>query len=344
MVPGFDAIIGQTLPVRILQTFLNKAMVPQALLFTGKAGVGKQTTAMIFAMALKCHGTILGSTKGQTPEQVRPCGRCQTCLRVAAKSHPDVISVAPRKAILRIDQIRGLRNTLAMKPFDAGQRVVIISDAHCMNPEAGNALLKVLEEPPPGTTLILTAHQRSDLLPTIVSRCQHIRFNPLPADAVESHLINIEEIDPSQAKAVAALADGSLTKARQLAVAQGIHQRDWLIRAAGLERPGELRKRPITLALGFAAQLAAQKDDIEDLLEVLKSWIRDLSIWPHAPENVINGDRNELLAQSQVHFTPDQLLALWTAVEKAQKDIAANANLRLTLDVMSLNMAGYSTA
>ena len=81
--------------------------------------------------------------------------------------------------MIKIDQIRELCQVLTMKPYEARVRVVIIADAHTLNPAAGNALLKMLEEPPARTVLILTAPQTGDLLPTIVSRCQHIRFKPI---------------------------------------------------------------------------------------------------------------------------------------------------------------------
>ena len=109
---------------------------------------------------------------------VDACGQCQPCRQILANSHPDIISVKPQGDTLRINQIRELLGLLAMKPHSAKHRVVIIAESHTMNPEAANALLKVLEEPPANTTLILTAAQKSDLLPTILSRCRHIGSSP----------------------------------------------------------------------------------------------------------------------------------------------------------------------
>ena len=91
--------------------------------------------------------------------------------------------IQPEGGVIKIAQIRNLCRILSMKPFEGETRVAILIDAHLMNPSAGNALLKILEEPPEQTLLILTARQTSDLLPTIVSRCQHIRFNPVSRDS-----------------------------------------------------------------------------------------------------------------------------------------------------------------
>ena len=186
--PGFESIIGQDRPIRILTTFLQNGTVPHALLFTGIEGVGKQSAAVTFAMACNCTGdfsenkfewrdnrTADDHSTADPRHITNPCGNCKPCRKIESKNHPDIIRIKPSGVFIKIDQIRALCQTLAMKPYEAGIRVVLISDAQAMNPAAGNALLKVLEEPPTGTILILVANHTADLLPTIVSRCRHIR-------------------------------------------------------------------------------------------------------------------------------------------------------------------------
>lgn len=342
IVPGFDTIIGQHLAVRLLQTFLHNGTLPHALLFTGGAGVGKRTTAAIVAMALNCsHPNKMPSSRsGETS----PCGTCRSCRQILAGSHPDVQLIEPQGGSLKIDQIRRIIHTLAMKAFGNNQRVVIVAEAHTMTTEASNALLKVLEEPPKSTTLILTAHQRLDLLPTIVSRCRSIRFNPLSPSDLVTLLIKTQQLDRPQAESIAALADGSFAQAKALTQSQWQSQRDWMIRASGLDQTAGGRRNSVALSLAFAAQLANQKAQIHDLLSLLKTWIRDLSITPYHRAGVINQDKQSELNHVRQHFDDRKLLALWNAVEKAQKDIAAKANLRLTLDIMALRMAGHTAS
>ena len=190
--PGFESIIGQDRPIRILTTLLQAGAVPHALLFTGIEGIGKQNAAVVFAMACNCAGghansepeseinaSVNGDDSTKRPPITNPCGICKPCRKIESGSHPDFIRIKPAGAFIKIEQIRALCQTLAMKPYEAGMRVVVISDAQEMNSAAGNALLKVLEEPPAGTILILVANHTSGLLPTIVSRCRHIRFNPI---------------------------------------------------------------------------------------------------------------------------------------------------------------------
>ena len=336
IVPGFDSIIGQRLPVRILQTLLRSAVIPHALLFTGISGVGKRSAARIIAMSLNCR-------QRQLPKAA-PCGECPSCRQIQNDKHPDIPLIEPQDNLLRIDRIRALLASLAMKPFSARHRVVIIAEAQCMNPEAANALLKMLEEPPDHTMLILTATQKSDLLPTLVSRCRHIRFNPLSPQDLTNLLNQTPDMDAGYAPTAAMLSGGSLTKARQLAMPLWQQRRNWIIRAAGLDRP-EPRKAAsdsMVLALAFAGQLAQKKDAVQELLDILKTWIRDLSILPYHPDLLINSDRRATLDKVRSGMDEKQLLDMWRAVEKAQKDIAARANLRLTVDVMALSMAGFN--
>jgi DNA polymerase-3 subunit delta' len=332
IVPGFDKIIGQKVPIRLLQKFLRDATLPHALIFSGIAGIGKRTTAKATAVALNCR---------QSENNIDPCGQCPSCRQILSGNHPDVILLEPQGNVLRIDQIRNLLSNLAMKPYIAEHRVVIIADAHAMNKEAANALLKVLEEPPMNTTVILTVLQKSDLLPTIVSRCRHIRFHPLSSDNIISLLNETDGIDESFIETAAALSEGSLGRARHLATTFRREQRNWLISAAGLDQPHQKEKRSIAMALAFAAQLSQKKEQVTELLEILKTWIRDLSIWPYYPESVINSDFIETLDRLRSDMDDRHLLFLWKTIEKAQKDIASKANLRLTLDVMALSMAGY---
>ena len=213
-----------------------------------------------------------------------------------------------------------------------------------MTQEAGNALLKVLEEPPEGTMLILTAPQGSDLLPTIVSRCRHIRFNPLSSDDIAGLLAETQGVEDPQAKTLAKAAGGSYTKALRLAQGDWRQRRDWLIHAAGLDRIDRQGPERSTLALAFSFELAQNKEQIDDDLETMKAWIRDLSVWPFEPRHVINGDRNETLKRVRQRLSDRAVLEMWEALEKAQKNIAGNANLRLTLDIMALRMASLQAA
>jgi len=335
--------------VRILAAFLQKRNIPHALLFTGIEGIGKKDAATAFAMACNCTGEKLGRSevidnstiKKDLPLAVNPCGCCRSCRKIESGNHPDIIRIKPSGAFIKIDQIRGLCDTLAMKPYEARVRVVIISDAHAMNPSASNALLKMLEEPPDSSILILTACQISDLLPTIVSRCQHIRFNPVSVKSIETRLIENQGLSPDKASIIAAMANGSISRAFAMNNSSWINRRNWLINAIGpdqSDQTGTLFSMSSGMLMAFAEILKKNKDFLFDSLEILKSWLRDLVIYNFHPEKIINKDLITKIQYASQKIDIKSLLLKIDAIQTAQKDIQSNANLRLTLETMMMRI------
>jgi DNA polymerase-3 subunit delta' len=348
--PGFESILGQEKPIRLLKTLLRNEAIPHALLFLGIAGVGKSTTARAFAMACNCKamsnrhlslekdaGSIHCTTPDLAPKS-EICGCCKSCRKIETGSHPDIILVEPTGPYIRINQIRNLCNILTMKPYEARLRVVIIKDAQAMNPAAGNALLKVLEEPPDRTVLILTAMQTSDLLPTIVSRCQHIRFNPIPGNFLKTLLIEKKGADPADAEIVTIMANGSFSKA--LSMMRHKKKTNWVKRRAWLLNEVEsLPLMSIPLCLAFAETLSKNKETLADSLEVLKSWFRDLIVCRFHPAKVMNKDVIEKIHKSSKKMSVASLFSKIDDLHLAERNIQLNANLRLTLEVLMVRLA-----
>jgi DNA polymerase-3 subunit delta' len=342
-VPGFDSIVDQESVVRRLSKINRKGNIPHALLFTGLDGVGKRKTAKVFAMACNCmcsNRMPYGSDNEKTAppaEAMRaafPCGECRACRKIDAELHPDIIFIQPQKGTIKISQIRDLCHMLAMKPYEAKQRVVIITEAHAMNPEAGNALLKLLEEPPGRTLLILTAPHSRNILPTIISRCQHVRFKPISQQTLSSFLIDEYGFRSEEAKILSALANGSMTKARSLVETGWISQRDWILSVLGYQKKDDTGVGNVDLSLAFSERIARQKDNIPDVLDIFMAWFRDLMIYPLAPEKIINKDLMDHIHSISRHTNTSSVLSKFETVLKAREMIDGNANPRLTLDVM----------
>jgi DNA polymerase-3 subunit delta' len=330
-VPGFESIIDQDRPVGILTTYLQKGTIPHALLFTGIEGVGKENTAIAFAMACNCAGVPSSPTRR---EAKIPCGICKPCRKIEAANHPDVIRLKPSGPFIKIDQIRSLCQTLAMKPYEARRRVVIITDAQAMNPAAGNAFLKMLEEPPVRTILILVASHTSDLLPTIVSRCQQIRFKPISRGHLESVLIKKHGMDAGDARIITTMAGGSLSRALRMHRAQWINRRNWLIREMDSLSTGSVNH-----LLAFGEQLSKNKDFLQDSLEVMKSWLRDLAVGQLNPERAINQDLVAEIRQTSPKMSLAALLDKIDTIQATQNAIQAGTNLRLALEAMVLKLS-----
>lgn len=228
---GFDALVGQETTVQALRRALAHGRLPHALLLQGPIGVGKATCAGILAQALNCAAK----------EYLDACGTCPSCRKVTRGLHPDVLWVEPSGRFIRIHQITPRKTPrenasdeassreaasgrkepeaepivtwVGYKPFEGHRRVVIIDDAHTMNPQAQNALLKTLEEPPPSSILILVTPRPATLLPTIRSRCQSLRLQPLGTARMREYLEEARAMVPEEARLRAALAPGSLGRA-----------------------------------------------------------------------------------------------------------------------------------
>ncbi|MBA3480657.1 MAG: DNA polymerase III subunit [Pirellulales bacterium] len=214
-IQGHDAVVQK------FRETLAAGRLATTYLFVGPEGVGKRAFALKLAQSLLCTGS--------EPAALSPCGRCESCRLFAAGSHPDVdvIGLLPGKRELLIRQFigedetrnrEGLCHNIAMRPMLGQRRVAVIDDADWLRVESANCLLKTLEEPPPGAVIILIGTSRSRQLPTILSRSQVIRFQPLPLESVrELALANGLAADDAAAARLAERSGGSMTRARDLA-------------------------------------------------------------------------------------------------------------------------------
>jgi DNA polymerase III subunit delta' len=212
MLRGHDGVASQ------FRTALSRGRLASTFLFVGPAGIGKRTFALRLAQGLLCE---------RVPEErLNPCGECPSCHQVLAGSHPDVeiVSKPADKAFIPVELFigdaehrmrAGLCYQIALKPYSGRRKVAIIDDADYLNKEGANSLLKTLEEPPPKSVMILIGTSLQRQLPTIRSRCQVVRFQPLPASGVAELLIEHGFCeDPSIARQAAAHGEGSLDRAR----------------------------------------------------------------------------------------------------------------------------------
>ncbi len=191
---AFDGIIGHRGPARILTTALNAGRVPHAYLFTGPPGIGKADMAEQLARALLCGAN-----------GPRPCGRCADCNRIAHGNAFNLQRIVPDGSQIKIEQIRTMTELMTTGP-DRG--VVIIGPAEAMRDQPANALLKTLEEPPPGWTMILLAASTEALLPTIRSRCQVVTFNRL-SDRDTEQVLTAAGVAPDHLPLMTRLAQGA---------------------------------------------------------------------------------------------------------------------------------------
>ncbi|MEW5908473.1 MAG: DNA polymerase III subunit delta' [Thermodesulfobacteriota bacterium] len=346
--PEYEALIEQKNAERILRAFIMREAIPNALLFSGIEGSGKKEAALTFAMACNCERPRHEKEKeGENPRLWEiPCRNCGPCKKIENMSHPDLLFVESSGIWIKIGQIRDLYQILGMKPYEARQRVVIINNAQMMNPEAGNALLKILEEPPERTIFILIVLEKTDLLPTLASRCQHIRFNPIAPSRILEILEKKFGISGEQEGIAAAISNGNLPKAFDFAENSRekvlwTEYRNQIIDACGVFRRPTDPKRSKSAALAFAAGLSENKKHLGDALEVLKSFIRDLVVFHFDPARIINKDLTK-----EIHYASEGkdlhiLMGQIETVHRAQKDITANVNPKLAMEAMILALSKH---
>ncbi len=260
---SFSDIIGQDRVIRLLRRALRHGHLPHALLFTGLQGIGKRLTALTLAKMLNCEGGI----------QDDCCDRCVSCRKMASGNHPDLLIVEREGQFIRIDRVRDLQRRLRFRPLEGRWRVVLIPDAQTMRTEAANALLKILEEPPPENLFLLTAPDATALLPTVVSRCLSLRFQPLTREAIAAHLSKAHAVPAERAEVVAGLAGGSLSRALTLLDEEEVSRRRWL-----LETFARIREVSVSEALAVAEKWSGEKGDLSEDLEWVKMWARDMLV------------------------------------------------------------------
>lgn len=175
-----------------------------AYLFVGPPHVGKTTAAQAFAQALNCEA-------GRLSPAAAGCGSCLECRSILHSNHPDVrfIQASEGKKIFAIEELRHLIEEVAWKPMRARHKVYVLPN-ELLNLQGANALLKTLEEPSPGTVLVLTATSTDQVLPTLVSRCQHVPFGPVAPQGIAEWLIETHDLDPMQAQHLARVSDGRI--------------------------------------------------------------------------------------------------------------------------------------
>jgi len=184
----------QPIVFRQLQNSFEHGRLAHAYLFEGDQGTGKAELALWFVKHLFC----LDLQEGM------PCEKCNNCLRITSKDHPDVVEIEPDGQSIKVDQIRALQSELAKSGFESAKKVVIIHQAEKMNSNSANSLLKFLEEPPANFMIILETQSLGKILPTIRSRCQIIHFQALSTARLQSRLES-EQIPAKTAKLLANL-------------------------------------------------------------------------------------------------------------------------------------------
>lgn len=343
----FDSLIGNERAKETLRRMLRQGRVPGALLFAGDEGLGKKLFALELARALNCVRKV----------GIEGCGKCPACVRIGQfefpssddrdahkklvwSGHRDVGQLVPYNRNTLVDAVRDLNDESNYRPVEGAARVFIVAEAETLNEAASNALLKTLEEAPPTTHLVLVTARASGLLPTIRSRCQVIRFAPVPVAELERFLSKTRKRAGEEAQFGAHLSGGRPGVALALNLDTYRARREAMLavlEALAGPRPDRARLLRAAEELGDAKN----KHEYEPRLDVLESLVRDLWLLQLDPasERLVNYDLRERLARLTNTVRagdPPRWLAL---VEKLRAQLSVNVNRRVASDALFLTMA-----
>ena len=321
--------------------------MPGSLLFTGEEGVGKKLFALELAKALNCRNRV----------GVEACDECASCRRIAKSKFPpfpdaadnrermiwsehgDLAMIRPYLQIIRVKPIRELEREANFRPFEGTARVFIIEDADYLNESSSNALLKVLEEPPRTSHLILTTTNPTALLPTIRSRCQVIRFAPVAAKQIENLLIEKNGLAPDDARLLARAARGSIGRACALDIEEYRDKRTAML--AVLKALAITGNRAQLFRAAEDLGAARDRADYEESLSILEALIHDA--WALAlgrpADSITNPDIQKDLEKLAGELRSEKAASWLSQIEEVRGTLEVNINKKIASDGLLLKMA-----
>lgn len=324
---GFSNILGHEEIIEHLQNAIRLQKVSHAYILDGEEGAGKNLLASAFAEALQCESG--------GPE---PCGTCRSCRQAEGHNHPDIIRVTHEKPnTLSVDDIREqLCADIQIRPYSGPWKIYIVDEAEKMNVQAQNALLKTIEEPPAYGVIILLTTNAEAFLPTILSRCVTLKLRPVKQEVIRDYLMRELKLPDYQAEMCAAFARGNVGRAKKLAESEQFGQlKDQVVRL--LRHVYELEIPELTEAIRRAADYKA---DIEDYLDLMVLWYRDVLVFKATRQidGLIFADEVNALSAQASRSSYEGLERIIEALEKAKARLRANVNFELTMELLLLTI------
>lgn len=304
----FENIKGQEFAKKYIINSINKGKINHAYMFEGIEGIGKETFAYDLAKILL-----------ETPH---------------LENAPDCIRVKPEGNSIKIAQIRNLQSDIVIKPHKK-YKIYIIDKAEKMTLEAQNALLKTLEEPPEYAIIILVTNNKEGLLPTIRSRCEIVKFTPIPFIEIKNYLIN-QGIEPNRANLLSSFSRGSMKKALELASSNEFYEMKENVQ----KYIETILSKNMVEILDIPTQIEQYKGEIINVLDMMINYFRDIMICKeHVNKSmIINADKLVFIQNMSSKITYSQVSKIIDIIEDTKIKIKGNCNFNVSIQVMSLNI------
>ena len=307
----FSDVLGHDRSLSIIKAYLANSSFSGAYIFSGPEGIGKKITAKIIAQQLNCTG-----------QADRPCESCSSCLKIQKEEHPDLHIIQNGQSQIKMEDIRGILRQANLRPYEGISKVFIIDNAHKLNSEAANSLLKVLEEPPRDVLIILVTHKPQNIIKTVLSRCKEIKFSPLVRGQLETVLMNNYALDKTTAHFLAYYAEGRLGLALKLKDTPLLREKNKIFDSFILS------SKPLDHFM-----MNQSKEQVQVCLNILASWFRDIYLLKAglSDKEVIHLDRHSDLLKLIPRFSFRQLDEIMATLAESSFYLEKNINSKLLL-------------
>ncbi|MCR5591003.1 MAG: DNA polymerase III subunit delta [Lachnospiraceae bacterium] len=324
---SFETIIGQDHIREHLRAAITSGKVSQAYLITGEWMQGKEYIARVFANALVCENPIDGYD---------PCGKCKSCIQAQTRNHPDIITVTHDKPnTVSVDDIREqIISDAQIKPYQSKYKIYIMNEAEKMTPQAQNALLKTLEEPPEYVVIMLLSTSEAAMLPTIISRCVQLDMRPVDDKLVRKYLMSEIKIPDYQADICVAFARGNIGKARSLAISEDFEE----IKNESIRVLKFIRRMDTADMIKTLKKLEEYKLNVDDFLDIMLIWYRDVLLYKATmdADAIVFKEEGANIRKEASVSSYEGIETILRAIEKTKQRLKANVNFELAMELMLL--------
>lgn len=263
---SFKDVVGHNDIINYIRNAVSMDQVTHAYILNGERGAGKKLVAKLFATTLLCE-------EGG-PD---PCNRCHSCRQAEGGNHPDIIWVTHEKPnSISVDDIREqVNNTIMIKPYQGPYKVYVIDHADIMTPQAQNALLKTIEEPPQYAVIMLLTENAEMLLPTIASRCVMLKLRYIRDILIKKYLMETLKVPDYKADMCTAFAQGNMGRAIMLANSEHYNE----IREEAVQTLKYIHEMELNEVIQAVNRISSYKLEISDYLDIMVVWFRDVLLY-----------------------------------------------------------------
>ena len=335
---GFKAILGHEQIIEHLQNAVTMDKVSHAYIINGPDKSGKMMLAEAFAQTLECEKLEDVVENAAQPSDVEPCMECHSCKQALSDNQPDIIYVSHEKPnTISVDDIRAqINNDIAIKPYSSPYKIYIMNEAEKMTPQAQNAILKTLEEPPEYAVIMLLTSNVNSLLPTILSRCVVLNMKPVADELVRNYLMHQLQVPDYKAEVCVAFARGNIGKAKSLASSEDFDN----IKNEALSLLKYIQDMDLSEITAAIKKITEYKLQINDYLDLIAIWYRDVLLFKATSDVNHLVFREEISAIRRVaqRSSYEGIEEVIEALDKAKRRLDANVNFDLTMELLMLEI------